>query len=84
MKGTPAVPKQLAAVKPKLSRARTGVLVLNGNGRQGAAASESARLHTSATRARDGERQAPNYANTVVMYRRGFAGEACGLPTTCT
>ena len=50
VKGTPAVPKHLGAVKPKLARAHTGILVLNGNGRTGAASAEAATLQHSATR----------------------------------
>jgi hypothetical protein len=52
------------------------VAVLNGNGRNGAAAAEAARLHglgyriASTTNAR---RQ--DYATSVVLYRPGFAAE---------
>ena len=53
------------------------VVVLNGNGRQGAAAAAASRA------SREGDRiglvaNAPShdYATSLVMYRRGFEGEA--------
>jgi len=63
-----------------LPRAKTGVLVLNGNGRTGAAAAESARLHglgypVTAT----GNAPSSNYATTSVLYKPGFRGEAVRL-----
>lgn len=63
-----------------LPRAKTGVLVLNGNGRTGAAAAEAARLHglgypVTAT----GNAPSSNYATTSVLYRPGFRGEALRL-----
>ena len=61
----------------KLSRAHTGVLVLNGNGRAGAASAEAARLHGLGYVIRGkGNAKRQDYATTVVMYRKGFAGEA--------
>ena len=65
------------AVTPKLTRAQTGVLVLNGNGVAGAAGSEAARLSglgypiTGTTNA-----QRHDYATTSVMYRPGYGPEA--------
>lgn len=78
--GTPAVPKHLAVVKPKLSRARTGVLVLNGNGRTGAASAEAVTLHqlgypVLAT----GNAPRNDYATTVAMYRPGMRAEGIRL-----
>jgi hypothetical protein len=63
-----------------LSRAKTGILVLNGNGRTGAAAAEAARLHglgypVTAT----GNAPSSNYATTSVLYKPGFRGEAVRL-----
>ena len=74
------MPKHLARVKPKLSRAHTGILVLNGNGRTGAASAEAASLQrlgyppaTTANAARH------DYATTVVMYRPGMRTEGIRL-----
>jgi hypothetical protein len=75
----PVVHRQPVAVA-HLTRARTGVLVLNGNGRQGAAAEESARLDTlgyPVTAAGNAPRS--DYATTSVLYRPGFQGEATRL-----
>jgi len=78
--GTPAVTRHLQAVTPKLSRAETGILVLNGNGRTGAAAAESARLNRLGYRV-DGTGNAArnDYATTVVMYRPGYRAEGIRL-----
>ena len=61
----------------ELPRRKVEVVVLNGNGRQGAAAAIASRVR------RKGYRvglvaNAPShdYATSLVMYRRGFAGEA--------
>lgn len=69
--------QRIPPAAPRLSRAQTSVLVLNGNGRPGAAAAEAERL-----RARGypvaGVGNAPrtDYASTLVMYRPGFEPEA--------
>jgi hypothetical protein len=65
---------------PHVARAHTGVLVLNGNGRTGAAAAEAARLQglgypVTGT----GNAGRSDYATTSVMYRPGFRGEAIRL-----
>ena len=65
---------------PRLTRARTRVFVLNGNGRNGAASDAAARLaglgyHVPAT----GNAERQDYATTVVMYRRGFQPEGVRL-----
>jgi hypothetical protein len=62
---------------PKLTRSETGIFVLNGNGRSGAAADESRKLsafgyHVPGT----GNAKRQDYATTVVMFRRGYAAEA--------
>ena len=78
--GTAAVPKHLPVVKPKLSRARTGIFVLNGNGRRGAAASEAAKLHSLGYPVRGtGNATRTDYATSVVMYRPGFRPEGVRL-----
>lgn len=68
------VPK---AAVPKLPRGETSILVLNGNGLAGAAASAAAevrahgyRIGATANAARS------DYPRSVVMYRAGFEGEA--------
>ena len=77
----PAAPK--AAVErpavgaPKLGRGETAVLVLNGNGRSGAAAEAAERV-----RARGyvvggtGNASRSDHTRSVVMYRAGFEAEA--------
>jgi LytR cell envelope-related transcriptional attenuator len=71
--------KPAKAVVPaaELPRRKVTVVVLNGNGRQGAAAAAADRVH------RKGYRiglvsNAPShdYATSLVMYRKGFQGEA--------
>ena len=79
------VPVQRPRPKPrvpatKLPRAKTSVLVLNGNGRTGAAG-----LMASLVRARGyriggvGNAARSDYGRSVVMYRNGFQGEAARL-----
>ena len=66
--------------KAKLTRAHTSILVLNGNGRTGAAAAAAARLQGLGYRisgTADASRQ--DYATTVVMYRPGFQAEGARL-----
>lgn len=59
----------------KLPRARTAVLVLNANGRTGAAAAAASRVHRRGYRI-GGVANAPRrVARSIVMYRPGFAGE---------
>ena len=68
------------AVKARLPRAKTNVWVLNGNGRNGAAGSEAARLTSRGYRIRGtGNAARTDYATTVVMYRPGFRGEGLRL-----
>ena len=68
------------APKPAVSRRQTKVLVLNGNGRTGAAHMEAAKLQSFGYRiagAADAKRH--DYATTVVMYRTGFRAEGVRL-----
>lgn len=69
---TAAVP----AAAAELPRRKVGVLVLNGNGRQGAAGAAAARVSGRGYRIR-GVANAPSqdYARSIVMYRPGFEGE---------
>jgi LytR cell envelope-related transcriptional attenuator len=77
---TPPVPKKTPIGKPKLSRAQTAVLVLNGNGLAGAAAAEAARLHTLGYRVSGtGNAKRQDYATSVVLYRKGFQAEGARL-----
>jgi hypothetical protein len=60
----------------KLSRSHTRVLVLNGNGRAGAASAAASKLSALGYRIRGkGNARRQDYATSVVMYRRGFTGE---------
>ena len=62
---------------PKLTRSETGIFVLNGNGRSGAAASESQKLSAFGYRVPGtGNAKRQDYATTVVMFRRGYEAEA--------
>ena len=59
----------------KRSRRQTAVLVLNGNGRTGAAATAAARVHARGYKigaVTNAPREVPR---SIVMYRPGFAGE---------
>jgi hypothetical protein len=71
------LPPAVSKVEAELPRRKVEVVVLNGNGRQGAAAEIAGRVQ------RKGYRigfvaNAPShdYAASLVMYRRGFEGEA--------
>jgi type II secretory pathway component PulJ len=60
----------------KLSRSKTEVLVLNGNGRQGAAAAEATRVRNHGYRIGAVTNAArSDYVRSIVMYRPGYAGE---------
>ena len=73
-------PRKVAVAKPKLTRTETSVFVLNGNGRSGAAAGEAHRLSALGYRVpATGNARRQDYANTVVMYRRGYTAEAVRL-----
>jgi LytR cell envelope-related transcriptional attenuator len=63
--------------KPLLARARTSVLVLNGNGRDGAAGAEATvlRQHDYPVTA-VGNAKRNDYAASIVMYRPGYDREA--------
>ncbi len=64
----------------KLPRSKVGVIVLNGNGQTGAAASAAARLESLHYRVRStGNARRQDYASSVVMYRRGYEGEGARL-----
>lgn len=82
IKPAPAQPKPRPAKvgAPKLTRAQTSVLVLNGGGRTGAAATQAARLEARGyTIGAVGNAPRSDYTRSLVMYRRGFAAEAARL-----
>jgi hypothetical protein len=75
-----AIPKEPPVGLPKLMRSETRVFVLNGNGRNGAASAEAARLDDLGYRVpATGNARRQDYATTVVMYKRGFHAEGARL-----
>jgi hypothetical protein len=63
-----------------LPRSKVGVIVLNGNGRNGAAGDAAARLESLHYLVRStGNARRADYASSVVMYRRGYEGEGARL-----
>ena len=69
--------KPAAAAKPALPRRRTVVRVLNGNGRTGAAAAAASRVRGKGYRIGFvGNAPRTDFAQSLVMYKPGFAGEA--------
>ena len=78
----PAAPAKRAAQpeQPNLTRAETDVLVLNGNGRAGAAGAEAARVRGLGYMVSGvGNATRTGYGRSVVMYRHGFRPEAVRL-----
>ncbi len=72
--------KPAAPVVAKLTRDETRVFVLNGNGRSGAAAAAAGKLQALGYRVpATGNAGRTDYANTVVMYRPGYRGDAVRL-----
>ena len=75
-----AARRHAAAAKPRHLRTQTRVLVLNGNGRTGAASTAAARLSGLGYRVpAKGNAKRQDYATTVVMYRKGWAAEGARL-----
>jgi LytR cell envelope-related transcriptional attenuator len=76
-------PKRVPVKAPpvaQLSRSKVRVLVLNGNGRQGAAGAAADRLRRRGYRiSAVTNAQRMDYARSLVMYRRGFDGEGVRL-----
>ncbi len=79
----PIKPKPRAAApvgNPKLSRARTSVIVLNGNGRAGAAASSAEAVRRFGyTIGTVGNAPRTDFTRTLVMFRKGYRPEAVRL-----
>jgi len=74
------LPTTIAVGLPKLSRQETGVFVLNGNGRSGAAATAAGKLKGFGYVV-PGTGNAPrdDYATTFIMFRPGYKAEALRL-----
>lgn len=69
-------PRTHHVAAPKLARAKVGVMVLNGNGRPGAAAAAASRVRHHGYRISTvGNAGRMSYARSLVMYRRGYEGE---------
>ena len=66
-----------AVAAPKLTRHETSVLVLNGNGLRGAAATAAAAVHSKGYVVGGvGNAERTDFTRSVVMYRKGFKPEA--------
>ena len=74
------VPKPTPVGVPRLSRAQTSVLVLNGNGRSGAAGAEAQLLRSKGYPVRGvGNAHRSDYATSIVMYAPGYRAEGFRL-----
>jgi len=72
-----SAPAQTTDSEPRLSRAQISVIVLNGNGRSGAAASTAERTRALGyTIGNVGNAPRSDYTRSLVMYRKGYAAEA--------
>jgi LytR cell envelope-related transcriptional attenuator len=65
----------VATAAVKRSRSKTVVMVLNGNGRTGAAASAASRVQSRGYRVGAVTNAPRQVSRSIVMYRPGFAGE---------
>ena len=75
--GTPTKARRAAAPVAHLPRTRVSVVVLNGGSRQGAAAATAARASRRGYRiGKVANAPSSDFTRTLVMYRRGFEGEA--------
>jgi hypothetical protein len=73
---TKPAPAQTAASVASLPRRKVGIVVLNGNGRQGAAGAVAARASGRGYRIRAvANAPSADYPRSIVMYRPGFASE---------
>ena len=79
----PVKPKPRVAAplgKPKLARPKTSVIVLNGNGRAGAAAASAAAVRRFGyTIGTVGNAPRSDFTRTLVMFRKGYRPEAVRL-----
>jgi hypothetical protein len=70
------VTRQPASAAAKVLRTKLRVVVLNGNGRQGAAAAAASRVHRRGYKIGFvGNAPSTDFGKSIVMYRPGFAGE---------
>lgn len=72
---TPGGSKKAPVAVAELPRSKTKVMVLNGNGRTGAAASAASRVKARGYRIGDVTNAPELVPRSIVMYRPGFAGE---------
>jgi LytR cell envelope-related transcriptional attenuator len=73
---TPAPHRMRAVAAPRLGRGKVSVVVLNGNGRQGAASAVATRVRRHGYRIRlVGNAGRMTYGHSFVMYRPGYEGE---------
>jgi hypothetical protein len=70
-----AARKATPAPVAKRPRSKTVVLVLNGNGRTGAAAAAASRVHNRGYKIGEVTNAPERVPRSIVMYRPGFAGE---------
>jgi hypothetical protein len=75
----PRPPAHATHARTLLARAQTSVLVLNGNGRTGAAAAEAARVRARGYPIRSVGNAPRQTGRSIVMYRPGFRPEAVRL-----
>jgi hypothetical protein len=71
----PATRTPAAVAKAGLARSKTVVMVLNGNGRTGAAAAAASRVQGKGYRVGEVTNAPRQVSRSIVMYRPGFAGE---------
>jgi len=76
----PPVPKRQPIGLPRHSRRESAVLVLNGNGRTGAAGAEARAVRAKGYRvSRVGNAHRTDYVRSLVMYRPGYRAEGYRL-----
>jgi hypothetical protein len=74
------IPKPPPVGAPRLARQETSVLVLNGNGRTGAAAAEADHVRARGYRIGSvADARRTDYTRSIVMYRAGYRPEAMRL-----
>jgi hypothetical protein len=72
-----ANPRTALPARPMVTRAQTGLLVLNGNGQSGAAGAEAGVLHAHGYPiVAVGNAKRNDYATSIVVYRPGYGREA--------
>jgi hypothetical protein len=80
VKPKPHVPAKPQSGKPKLTRAKTSVIVLNGNGHTGAAASSADAVRRFGyTIGGVGNAPRSDFTRTLIMFRKGYRPEALRL-----